>query len=67
MAVLSQKRVKARKQHYCEMCHQAILPGRYYWRLFGMAETGDPPYAVCLCGGCMGKPDNHTKPQPEDS
>ena len=48
---------RARKQYQCVKCKDVIPVGHSYCRMFGMAERGDPPYAIRVCGLCADKPD----------
>ena len=50
--IIEAKIRKARKNHFCTMCHKQILCGNKYICAFGMAESGDPPYWVKLCDAC---------------
>jgi len=42
----------ARKEHQCEECRNKIERGEKYIRLYGMAQTPDPPYEIKLCMKC---------------
>jgi len=42
----------ARKEHQCEECRAVIECGERYARLYGRAESSDPPYEIKLCLKC---------------
>lgn len=44
---------KARKVYRCDVCAGRIHIGEEYCRVFGMAERGDPPFAIRLCRICV--------------
>lgn len=46
---------RARRDYRCVSCHQFILKGAEYFRLYGMADAGDKPYAIRLCVECKEK------------
>lgn len=64
--VISKRRHVARKHYRCSSqiatdpgtallgaCTHGIRPGDTYWRLFGSAERGDPPYTIYVCAPCQ--------------
>ena len=45
----------AKRPWRCETCRELIEVAASYVALFGMAETGDPPYRIRLCLTCAEK------------
>lgn len=50
--IISAKIIKPRKERLCDSCYKVILRGTPTLLLYGMAEVGDPPYAVYLHPEC---------------
>lgn len=43
---------RAKIRHRCE-CGRRIEPGHGYLYLYGHADDGTPPFAVCVCEACI--------------
>lgn len=44
--IISERRIEARKIHYCDDCHLPISPGAHYYRLYGRAHAHETPYVI---------------------
>lgn len=52
MGIMSGKVIVARKGFECNDCKDPISKGQQYFRMFGNAEPGDPPYTLKICIEC---------------
>lgn len=50
--IISKRKVVAKKRWWCINCYRRIIPSETYWRLFGMAESGDKPGVIQVCTVC---------------
>lgn len=58
---------KSKKLYHCEWCHRIIEIGSSYARFYGMAHSGDKPYATrshldCVDTSRMTKRERKVKP-----